>query len=128
MMVMTKDILVKDNDTKKTYKMYDMVGRVYQDAEYGVATEAEGRFYHHDYGYIDIYTVERLKIQPGDTHPSEGEYLMEGANGTEARVFFIDNETLRVTADTNGNGVYDYDSGHIKWSTLIEGDGNNGKK
>jgi len=124
-MITTIDMLVKDNNTQKTYKIYDMVGRIYQDAEYGIAQELEGRFYHHDYGYMDIYTVERLKIQPGDTHPSEGEYLMEGVNGTEANVSFIDNETLRVRADTNGNGVYDYDSGHIHWRSLIEGDGNN---
>ena len=118
MMVMTKDILVKDNDTKKTYKMYDMVGRVYQDAEYGVATEAEGRFYHHEYGYVDIYTKERLRLYAGDMYPSEGEYVIEGANGTEARVFFLDNETFRVRADTSGNGVYDYDSGIIYWSGI----------
>ena len=117
-MITTKDMLVKDDNTKKTYKIYDMVGRVYQDDTNGIATEAEGRFYHHEYGYVDIYTKERLRLYAGDMYPSEGEYVIEGANGTEARVFFLDNETFRVRADTSGNGVYDYDSGIIYWSGI----------
>ncbi len=83
-----------------------------------IEIEMFGRFYHPDYGYVDVSTDGVFIIYDGDDWPSSGILLMVGANDTRAKLTAIDETTCRVEADTDGDGVYDWDSGPLLWSDL----------
>ena len=80
--------------------------------------EATGRFYHPDYGYVNFTTDVVFRIFETDDGPSSGSIFFEGDNGTTARLTAIDAVTARVTADTDGDGFDDFDTGLINWENL----------
>ena len=49
---------------------------------------------------------------------NKGSILFEGDNGTSARLTAIDAVTVRVTADTDGDSLDDFDTGPINWEEL----------
>jgi hypothetical protein len=113
--IITMNLLIKENTTVYKYEntvLTESLG----------ATTIEGRYYHPDYGYVDITTTTPFTIYGTDEFPSNGILLIVGANNTKARLTAIDNVSCRVEADTNGNDVWgevvDYDSGIIAWTAL----------
>jgi hypothetical protein len=45
-----------------------------------------GRFYHPDYGYVDVVTVTPFFVATGNTFPSSGQLVVTGAAGAKARL------------------------------------------
>jgi hypothetical protein len=86
--------------------------------EYPDRNEVEifGTFYHPDYGSVTVSTKEIFVIYDGDEWPSSGILLVFGANNTSAMLTAIDNISYSVEADTDGDGVYDFESGTLYWS------------
>jgi len=112
--------MVTTEDTGKTHWLDDMVIEHGQDYRYNGALTVgmNGRFYDHDHGYVDIDTETPFKYYDNNIYPSQGEYVMKGADNTRARFICIDNQIYRLLADTNGDGVDDYNSGALYWSDL----------
>ena len=75
-----------------------------------------GLEYEPDHGYVDVTTEEVFVIHDGDDWPSSGIHLIIGADGNEAKLTAIDNLSFRLEADTDGDGIYDWDSGPLLWS------------
>ena len=113
----TSDCLLKDKRTGKTYwaKNYSLNIYEYPDR---IEFEIFGKFYHPDYGFVEVSTEEPFVIFDGDDWPSSGILLMLGANNTRAKLEAIDETQCRIEADTDGDGVYDWFSEPLDWSDL----------
>jgi len=118
---MSIDLVMQDKGAGKSY-WFDAVDVRIADNGFGIETiTMEGRFYDHDYGYIDMNTPKPFKIDSNENKPpSEGILIVEGEKGdaggrTKARLTCLDQYTYRVEADTNGDGTYDYNSGTRDW-------------
>jgi hypothetical protein len=107
--------LLEDKTTQKVYWAKNYSLNIYEYAGY-IEVEIFGTFYHPDYGYVTVSTEESFVIYDGDEWPSSGILLMVGANNTKAKLTAIDETKCRIVADTDGDGVYDYDSGNLYWT------------
>lgn len=81
-----------------------------------------GRYYDPVHGYIDFTTEEALYFSGGD-YPYTGVIVFTGATGTlgqptQARLEALSYTECQVTADLDGNGTFEYDSGVILWTEL----------
>lgn len=116
---MIMSMIIKDNNRNETYK-YENV--TYNYTEYSNYTQFTftGRFYHEDYGYVNMSTLSPFTVSIYDYWPTTGTALAEGQNGTKSKLTIIDSSSFRVTADTDGDGAFDnYDSGPIFWSSIL---------
>lgn len=111
----TLEALLKDETTKKVYWAKDYSLNIYEYPGY-IEVEIFGTYYDPDYGYVDVTTEEAFVIHDGDDWPSSGILLLSGADNTKAKLIAIDNLSFRVIADTDDDGVYEWDSGPLLWS------------
>lgn len=80
-----------------------------------VSLSISGRFYHSDYGYVTSTTPTAFQIHYADNGPITGVLEAAGSNGTRARLTCLTPDTYEVTADTTGDGNWDYASGVLNW-------------
>ena len=103
-----------DKHTEQTYwiKQYSM-----NITEYIGYMEVEifGTFYHPDYGYVSFKTSQPFVVHDTDDWPTSGQLFIEGDNDTIAQLTAIDQVRCRIEANTNGVGIFDWDSGIIDW-------------
>lgn len=116
----TMDILLRDNTTGKVSWVNNYSMKVWEGSNY-IEFELSGRYYHSDYGYVNISTPTRFRINSNATWPSQGVMILDGktsigGGSTRARLTVVSSTTYRVEADTNGDGVYDWNSGILSWS------------
>ena len=118
----TTDMMVRDNDTGRVckYENYQMdmaAGDTHADIT------VNGRYYDPDYGYVDLETTTAFMTRYGDPYPAIGRLVLTGEKGagggsTTARLTALSGNQCQVEADTDGDGVYEYDSGAIPWTDL----------
>jgi len=108
---------LKDETTGKVYWAKNYSLNIYEYPGY-LEVEIFGKFYHPDHGYVDVSTEEAFVIYDGDDWPSSGILLMVGANNTKVKLTAIDSTECRIEADTDGDGVYDWDSGPLEWDNM----------
>ncbi len=77
-----------------------------------------GRFYHPDFGFVDITDETTFRIFDTDDWPSSGTLFLKGADNTSARLIALDAMTAEVTADTAGDGFDDFETGAVNWENL----------
>lgn len=77
--------------------------------------QVSGRYYHPDYGYVNISTPTSFRIYSGNKWPSQGILILDGKSSTKARLTVISSTNYQVEADTNGDGTYDWNSGTLTW-------------
>ena len=111
----TMDIRIRDNSTEKVYWANDYSITLVEGSGY-VELEMSGRYYDPDYGYVDFHTDTPFHIDDGDEWPSAGVLIVEGEGGTEAQLTALSSTTYIVDVDTDGDGIYDWDSGVLNWS------------
>jgi hypothetical protein len=116
-LICTLTAYLKDETTEKVYWAKNYSLNIYEYPGY-LEVEIFGKFYHPDHGYVDVSTEEAFVIYDGDDWPSSGILLMIGANNTKVKLTAIDSTQCRIEADTDGDGVYDWDSGPLEWSNL----------
>jgi len=111
------DCLLKDKISGKVYWARDYTVYIYEYAD-RIELEIFGKYYHPAYGCVDVSTEEFFVIYNIDDWPSSGILLMVGANNTKAKLTAIDETTCRIEADTDGDGVFDWDSGPLEWENM----------
>ena len=115
--------VIKDDITGKTYWLKDFTLTAEQEDLF-VTITADGRYYDHDYGYVDVSTEELFRIYDNDDWPSSGVLALEGAEGVEggktmARLVVLDANSFQIEADTDGDGSFDdYNSGPLPWDGI----------
>jgi hypothetical protein len=120
--IVTMDMTLQDNNLDRICKVegYQLL---LTDGDGQIEIEVSGRFYDPDYGYVDLETEQSLIINEGDDYPSSGAVVLTGELGTaggatKARLTALSASQCQVEADTDGDGVYDYQSEAISWSEL----------
>jgi hypothetical protein len=68
-------------------------------------------------GYAD-YTTEVTFVGVAGFNPSAGEMLIRGAGGTSVRLVTIDEQSVRLEIDTNGDGTVD-ETRTISWDEAV---------
>ncbi|KJS30167.1 MAG: hypothetical protein VR64_17790 [Desulfatitalea sp. BRH_c12] len=118
----TMNMLLRNDNTSQVYKIENYQMDI---TEYYGYTEIviNGRFYDPDYGYVDLTTTTPFRVYYSSDYPSSGQFVLAGKDGavggpTRARLSAIDEIYCHVDADTNGDGSYDYETGHILWTDL----------
>jgi len=112
--------VLQDSATGKTYWLKDFAIKVVKGNGF-VDIELTGRYYDHDYGYVDVASQEPFRVYDYADWPARGILIMEGDEGvqggnTMARLTVLDEDTYQVEADTDGDGTFDdYDSGPLAW-------------
>jgi hypothetical protein len=79
-----------------------------------------GRFYNPDYGYVELTTTNPVRQYTSLQNPSSGILVISGAPGsaggnTRAQLVFLTSSSYEVNADTNGDGLWDWNSGTRNW-------------
>jgi len=117
-MRMTMSFVLLDNNLTRSYKYENFVYEYTQGPDFTDMTFT-GRFYHQDYGYVNITTQTEIRMYDYDLWPASGTLIATGDMGTKARLSVIDSSTFSVEADTDGDGAYDdYDSGPLTWDSF----------
>ena len=78
--------------------------------------ELFGTFYHPDYGFVDLTTTEPFIVHHEDDWPTSGLFVLNGEKNTRAELGALDQLSYSVAADTDGDGVLDWDSGILNWA------------
>lgn len=113
----TMSLLLRD-DTGKVYWVKDFSMTFTEQVGF-IEINMTGRFYHPDYGYVDLSTPTPLSINSSDDYPSSGVLVLSGSGNTKVRLTADSSTTFHVDADTDGDGDYDdYNSGSLSWSDL----------
>jgi hypothetical protein len=113
-----------DNNTGISYWLKDWILRHTHGEGYYENVSAFGRFYDPDYGYVELSIEEGILIYAEDDRPSSGKLVLTGAEGTQGgdtkiRITYLSATEYLVEADTNGDGVYDYNSGPLLFADLL---------
>lgn len=119
---LTMNFNVKDNSTEKIYSIDDYLFTYTEYIDY-VDVTVTGTYYHPDYGYVTLETVTPMKFEIAGLYPYEGSIAASGKNGsaggpTKALITFIDEDSFSVSADTTGNGAYDWHSDVLYWEEM----------
>jgi hypothetical protein len=83
-----------------------------------VEIEIAGTFYHPDFGYITLSTPEPFVLHDGDEWPESGTLIVTGANDSKAKLIAIDHLTCTVEVDSDGDGIYEWQSDIKNWEDL----------
>ncbi|MEW6684431.1 MAG: hypothetical protein AB1451_16160 [Nitrospirota bacterium] len=113
----TMNTLMRDDGTGKVFRAENYEVTVTEGSS-SVEETLSGRFYHPDFGYVDLSTPTPFVTNVSDTYPSSGVLIASGDGQTKARLTALSSTTLQIEADTDGNGDYDYDSGTLNWADL----------
>ena len=115
----TMIMLLRDNTTGKVFWINPYNMTLSEGSGY-VTFQVSGKYYHPDYGYVNISTPTPFRINSGATWPSQGVMILDGKTGiaggsTKARLTVVSSTNYLVEADTNGDGTYDWNSGSLSW-------------
>lgn len=75
-----------------------------------------GRFHDPDRGFVDLSTGAPFRTYAGSVWPSQGVLLLHGRAGGRVKLEFVSSATFRVSADKDGDGVFEFDSGLTHWT------------
>ena len=118
----TMDMRQRDNASGKVYWVSDYVMTVSEGLDY-IEFAVSGRFYDPDYGYVELSTPTPFRIYSGQDWPSQGVMICTGNNNTKAHLMVMPSapppsptpSTFAVSADTNGDGIYDWYVDNLNW-------------
>jgi hypothetical protein len=116
--LITLDFLFKDIALNKVYWINDYSMTVTEINATDTEIAITGVFYDPDYGYVNVSTPIPFIFISADDWPTLGTMLCEGVGNTKTILTAVDNQSYRIEADTNGDGVYDYNSGVLFWADL----------
>ena len=107
----------KDPASGQVYWLKDYSMNITEFAGY-IEVEIFGTFYHPDHGFVNLTTTEPFLVHHEDDWPTSGVFMLQGENNTRAELSALDQLTCSVAADTDGDGVLDWDSGILNWTEM----------
>ena len=107
----------KDIESGQVYWIKDYSMNITEFAAY-IEIEIFGTFYHPDHGFVNLTTTEPFVVHHEDDWPTSGLLAIKGEKNTQAELSALDQFTYSVAADTDGDGVFDWDSGILNWTDL----------
>ena len=110
---MASNYLIKDNNSGKVYKVENHVISAVILTDRVETTFLGGRYYHPDYGYVDLVSEQPFIQYLGDFAPSSGELSIAGAIQTKALLTVHNINDVEITADTDGDGIFEWSSGNL---------------
>lgn len=69
-------------------------------------------------GSITATTVTKFTIYYPDLYPTSGELIVTGANNAKVRLTAVDNTSVTLEYDLDGNGTYEVGPTTVAWSSL----------
>lgn len=115
--VIIMNLIVQDSEGL-TYRVENYVWLITE----GSSTETitmSGRFYHPNYGYVQISTGITFEYINGTDWPYDGYIIFEGASNTVIHLIAENPNECRIIADTDGDGQLDDLDETIDWEDLI---------
>jgi len=107
----------KDIESGRVYWIKDYSMNITEFAGY-IEIEIFGRFYHPDHGFVNLTTTEPFIVHHEDDWPTSGLFVIQGEQNTQAELSALDQLTCSIAADTDGDGVFDWDSGTLNWKDM----------
>jgi hypothetical protein len=107
----------KDIESGRVYWIKDYSMNITEFAGY-IEIEIFGRFYHPDHGFVNLTTTEPFIVHTEDDWPTSGLFVIQGAKNTKAELSALDQLSFSVATDTDGDGVFDSESGILNWSDM----------
>jgi hypothetical protein len=107
----------KDSESGQVYWIKDYSMNITKFAGY-IEIEIFGTFYHPDHGFVNLTTTEPFIVHHEDDWPTSGLLGIKGEKSTQAELSALDQLTCSVAADTDGDGVFDWDSGILNWTDM----------
>lgn len=107
----------KDIESGQVYRIKDYSMNITEFAGH-VEIEIFGTFYHPDYGFVNLTTTDPFLVHHEDDWPTSGLFVIQGGQNTRAELSALDQLTCSVVADTDGDGVFDWDSGILNWTEM----------
>jgi hypothetical protein len=104
----------KDIESGQVYWIKDYAMNLNEFAGY-IEIDIFGAFYHPDHGYVNLTTTGPFIVHHEDDWPTSGLLEIEGQKNTQAELTALNQLTYSVAADTDGNGVFDWDSRILNW-------------
>lgn len=83
-----------------------------------VSLTMSGTFFDPTYGKVELATVTPFIISTSSIYPSSGAVTATGVNNEKTLLTVVDVTNVRIQADTDGDGIYDYDGGTVAWISL----------
>jgi DNA-binding beta-propeller fold protein YncE len=110
------DLVISEQSTQKVYRLENIKFTMTQGDSF-VEVTISGKYFDPDYGYSQISTLKPLRydIYGGDFWPYDGILVSDGSNKTKAKLTAISSYQYKIEADTNGDGIYEYNSGNMYW-------------
>ena len=116
-MTATLSVHSKNIASGQVYWVKDYSMNITEFAGY-VEIEIFGTFYHPDHGFVNLTTTEPFLVHHEDDWPTSGLFVLQGEKNTQAELSALDQLTYSVAADTDGDGVFDWDSGILNWTDI----------
>jgi hypothetical protein len=107
----------KNIESGQVYWLKDYSMNITEFAGY-IEIEIFGTFYHPDFGYVNLTTTEPFIVHHEDDWPTSGLFVIQGEKNTKAELSALDQLTCSIAADTDGDGVFDWDSGILNWKDI----------
>jgi hypothetical protein len=101
------DYLLRDDASNKVYRFANYFSGINYGPGYTEET-ISGRYYHPDFGFVDLQSEQPLRTYTNMVWPSAGVLRVGGSGGTSARMTFITDTSSHLEADTNGDGNSDW--------------------
>jgi len=105
----------EDKDSGKIYWIRDYSINLSEFTGH-IEIEIFGTFYHPDNGFVTLTTSEPFVVFDEDDWPTWGQLIVQGDNDTNAQISAIDHLQYRIEADTDGDGIFDWNFGILKWA------------
>jgi len=102
----TMEILAHDNNTGIVEWFNNLVISGIDNFSFLEMT-IEGRYYHPQYGYVDIFTNLAFQINVADQWPYFGQMTIIGDRGSRARLTALSNTQYTLDVDADGDGTYE---------------------
>ena len=97
---------MRENQSAKVYRFANYV--ILSSSDGQVLTEnVTGRFYHPDYGYVDVASTTPFSFVSNDNLPYSGQAVCTGATGKQSRVTALSNAAYVITGNFDGVGNFD---------------------
>ncbi len=108
------------NDTGKVYRIENFLCVLMYDSP-SLGTDSvrlvSGRFYHPDYGYVEVASASDFQFSGAADYPYAGVLVATGSS--KARLTAnSDGQTFEVKADTDGNGTYETGPTVYRWDSM----------